>query len=373
MKLRRAVRRVGYCNGAFLICIGISALLLLYTEIAFREVDEEGILLDLKRFMKQNGLIGNTQGSGAERKQREVEVKEKHSIEKRKDSPSTSRQQEANRNSTTAKVGFDPSMKGREQKRLLSQHNTGEENCFRFEKDRPNWTIKYRGNVSRTCLQKKYHPKWTKRIMFDNGITIYRGCTQKSYRCGAQPYFDRKLNRRINTPPCCLKHIIEIFKNFAYTIKKFGGRYFLFGGGLIGWYRNRKIVPYDHDLDVMVGMEFWKSKRFKQFLNELKVKHGYHINWLSWNKLKIYYSKRNHNFIDLWPFSRKGKDKLRIKSRMWKVHNASYVLPLRKSKFEGFVIWVPNNPASLLTAEYGSGWQTELTCKKIGEYGNCKA
>ena len=357
MKLRRVIRSIRFFNAILLVGVIVSVCLLLYNETIHRKVDEEEILVELTGFVKQNEAK-KEKGKGDGRKQIEMRINE-WGTKETQGSPLTSKEQAVHK--FTSESDF------------RSVTITRNEDCFAFEKDRPNWTIKYRGAVSKNCLQTKYHPKWVKRILLANGSAVYKGCTRNTRRCGNMPYFDRKLNTRINTPPCCLKYIIEIFRNFAHLIARFGGRYFLFGGGLIGWYRNRQIVPYDHDLDVIVGMEFWKSKRFKLFLNELHTSYGYQVKWLGWNKIKIYYSKHNHNFIDLWPFSRRGKDKIRIKSRMWKVHNASHLLPLKKSKFEGFPIWVPRRPKSMLTAEYGVGWQNELTCKVIGKWGNCKA
>ena len=356
-KIPRNIFVIGFFSGLL--------IFFLYTEMVLRKRHEEEVLVGLENLMKEDAWRVTTSTPGlAHRKQTEIVARER-------DEKTTGNG--VNHNGNQRKVKRIVRVTPRKQKQLLMKgKKKNKENCFDFKEDRPNWTIKFRHNVSQICLQKKYHPKWVKRIILANKTAIYRGCTRQTHRCGHAPYFDSKLNKRINTPPCCLKHIVEIFRNFDYLIREYGGRYFLFGGGLIGWFRNRSIVPYDHDLDVIVAMDFWRSTRFKLFLNELKTKKGYHIKWLSWNKIKIYYSERNHNFIDLWPFSRKGKDKVRIKSRMWKVHNVSHILPLKRSKFEGFAIWVPRDPSSALTVEYGDGWSQELTCKKIGKYGNCK-
>ena len=246
------------------------------------------------------------------------------------------------------------------------------QNCNKFNVDWPNWTIKFtQTNTTQKCSRKKF-PKWIKRIILSNGTILSKGCTRNTKKCREHSYFNWKLNSRINSPPCCLQHVVDIFRDTAKLLDKYGGMYFLFAGGLIGWYRNRSIVPYDHDLDIIVDLDFWKSRNFKKLLQNLKKNKGYYVKKLSWNKIKIYFSIKNHNFIDLWPFSRHGNDQIKIKSSTMKIHKFENILPLRRSTFEGFKIWVPQNPEAALNLEYGKGWKTELTCKKIGKYGNCK-
>lgn len=264
--------------------------------------------------------------------------------------------------------------------KVINKHNSKPKrkmrygrNCNKFTKvDWPNWTIKFiEANITHKCLRQKF-PKWVKRIILANGTIISKGCTRQTQKCREHSYFNWKLNERINSPPCCLQHVVDIFRNTANLLDKYGGMYFLFAGGLIGWYRNRSIVPYDHDLDVIVDLDFWKSRNFKKVLTNLEKNKGYFVKKLSWNKIKIYYSKTNHNFIDLWPFGRHGEDEIKIKSSTIKIQKLENILPLRRSTFEGFKIWVPKNPEAALNLEYGKGWETELTCKKIGKYGNCK-
>ena len=246
------------------------------------------------------------------------------------------------------------------------------QNCNKFNVDLPNWTIKFtQTNTTQKCSRKKF-PKWVKRIILSNGTILSKGCTRETQKCKQHSYFNWKLNLRINSPPCCLRHVVDIFRDTAKLFDKYGGMYFLFAGGLIGWFRNRSIVPYDHDLDIIVDLDFWKSRNFKKLLQNLKKSKGYLVKKLRWNKIKIYYSKKNHNFIDLWPFGRHGKDQIKIKSSTMKIHKLENILPLKRSTFEGFKIWVPKNPEAALNLEYGKGWKTELTCKKIGKYGNCK-
>ena len=263
-----------------------------------------------------------------------------------------------------------PVLGGNFNKNKAAIHHPTHSVCKDVTEDRPNWTIVFKKSTPDYCSRQKYF-KWVKRIVFANKTAIYRGCTSRTHKCGYLPYFDNKLKARINAPPCCRRHVIEIFRNFAKRMEEYSGRYFLFGGGLIGWYRNRSVVPYDHDLDILVDLNFWRSSRFESMLRKLKREHGHFIKKKSWNKVKIYYSKLNHNFIDLWPFSRKGKDKIRINSSQWKIHNFTHVLPLKKSSFEGIKIWTPHDPEAMLTAEYGKSWRTELTCKKVGKFGNC--
>lgn len=358
---------------SFLLIIVVCLFLFMIIEMKGNGSEKE-VLDYLEDFIEREKWRVENASSRAER--HDVKVKENkskkkvHEVKRIKygqNSPSIASKFTAAEKRTNSKFTATDSHK------LFTTDNSEEiKNCQDYKEDRPNWTIEYRkDNIARKCLKRAYRPKWVKRFVFANKTIIYNGCTRQSRKCREMPHFDSKIKKRINTPPCCLKHVVQILGDFAELMQKFGGRYFLFGGGLIGWYRNRSMVPYDHDIDVIVALGFWKSNRFKLLLNEMKKRKGYSINRLNWNKIKIYYSKTNHNFIDLWPFSRKGKDKIRINSTMWKAHNVSNVLPLKKSNFEGFPIWVPNDPAAMLTTEYGKGWPNELTCKRIGKFGNC--
>ena len=244
--------------------------------------------------------------------------------------------------------------------------------CANSISDRPNWTVLYNDSVSTGSCPKIESQQWVKRIILANGTSIYKGCNKYSKKCRDHSYFDKKLKIRINTPPCCLKHTLDIFKDVTQRLADFKASYFLFGGGLIGWYRNRSPVPYDHDLDVIIDLKFWKSDQFKDLLSKLEIKHGYYVKKITWNKIKVYLSKKNHNFIDLWPFTTRGKSHVRIKSHVWKIHRLENILPLQQTNFAGLNILVPKNPAATLDLEYGKGkWEHELTCKNVGKFGNC--
>ena len=74
-------------------------------------------------------------------------------------------------------------------------------------------------------------------------------------------------------------------------------------GGLIGYVRNRKMIPYDNDLDLMVDGKFWNNSEFNSTIAALSENHEheciYRDNGL---KLTVYYSKKNKVGIDIWPF-----------------------------------------------------------------------
>ncbi len=242
------------------------------------------------------------------------------------------------------------------------------EKCGFYKADRPNWTIYYKSDVTTGCLKKW---KWIKKIVFSNGTIVYQGCTKRTHRCGVSPYFDNKLNMRINMRPCCLEKIISIFRDVSKALISNDVGHFLFGGGLIGWFRNKSIVPYDHDLDVLIDLKFWSSSKFDKWLRSLTRNHGYFVRKLSWNKIKVYYNRVNRNFVDMWPYQ-VHEDHIRIKSSLWKRQPVTNILPLKRDYFEGFEVSVPSQPEAALDLEYGKGnWKSELTCKKKGKFGNC--
>ena len=246
--------------------------------------------------------------------------------------------------------------------------------CSRWVMDYSNWTLKYLDIESRQCFPSKLTRK-IKRVILPNGTEIYCGCTQKTHKCREQPHFDKERGVRINTPPCCLKHVLEIFQTLTEALTSHNVAHFMNGGGLIGWYRNRNVVPYDHDLDILIDLHFWRTWLFRHLLNEIQSKYHYKVVRKSWNKIKVYYSGTNRNFVDLWPFKiKKVKEGDYVKpiSSQWKMYHASNVLPLQRTKYAGFWTWIPRNPNEVLDREYGVGkWKKELSCKKIDRNWNC--
>ena len=72
-------------------------------------------------------------------------------------------------------------------------------------------------------------------------------------------------------------------------------------GGVIGWVRYQKIIPYDEDLDLTVDKKDWRSARFLKFMEEISTKYGFHIYYRSnLQSMDIDYSKSNKMGLGLW-------------------------------------------------------------------------
>ena len=55
---------------------------------------------------------------------------------------------------------------------------------------------------------------------------------------------------------------IKIVKIFFFQL-----RFLLDGGAMIGWYRNKAMIPYDDDIDVTVRLDVWTSPEFMEVMN----------------------------------------------------------------------------------------------------------
>ena len=47
--------------------------------------------------------------------------------------------------------------------------------------------------------------------------------------------------------------LVDTFKRFDDLAKDVGFRYVINYGSVIGWQRSGSIIPYDHDVDVVIG------------------------------------------------------------------------------------------------------------------------
>ena len=195
--------------------------------------------------------------------------------------------------------------------------------------------------------------------------------------CTERAHYDEFHKVRVNTPPCCRAKIIEMFKHTTEALSNENITHFIQFGGLIGYYRNQHMVPYDSDMDLYMDVEYWKEPQMLQIVQKLQQKHGYRFEFRdSGKKMKIFYSNTNNNSIDVWPF----KITLDKQQRPWvKIHHWSAVaqpminiFPLRNVQFEGTWTYVPRKPKEVLDLQYGKGyWEKEIDCKFHDDSKNC--
>ena len=152
--------------------------------------------------------------------------------------------------------------------------------------------------------------------------------------------------------------LFRLLNRFTVLCKKRGIKPVLFHGGLIGYYFNKKLLPWDVDLDLVLVDES---------IMNINALHGYNRNSIlievnpeSVNRAPgersnvidaRVISKKNGVFIDITFLTRSRNGNLHCKSPHY--YRPGDIKPLRKTLFEGCEIFVPNDIKSCLRSEYG--------------------
>lgn len=186
--------------------------------------------------------------------------------------------------------------------------------------------------------------------------------------CGEAQHFSTTYKIRINTPPCCLKGLLTTLDHLCREFDQAGVSHILVFGGVIGWVRNREIIPYESDLDLILDKRFWKSPLMLHLMQRMRDLYG-HVIVLTENdtKMVIRYSKTNALRIDAWPYEEKfvhDTQMLNIPHDAWKYQPIEHIFPLQSVTFSGVSVKIPADPEAFLDTQYGRGnWEQEISCE----------
>ena len=180
----------------------------------------------------------------------------------------------------------------------------------------------------------KINPKFFKEINFSNHLDIRYG----------------KKNISSEENKSTLIYLLKIFSQYC---KEKNIKMIIMHGSLIGYYFNKKILPWDDDIDIiLVGDDSYKLKNYNGSDYIIEV----NPNSINRSKKDInnvidsrVISKTNGIFIDITYFF--GQDILCAKDKH--CYKSEYILPLKKSIFENIDVWVPNDIKNCLVQEYG--------------------
>ena len=217
-----------------------------------------------------------------------------------------------------------------------------------------------------TCKEKNYFysflEKAVKRIIYSDGTIQNLGCTKHTTQCKEKAHYDKKRNLRINTPPCCLQNLQEVFQQTTRELQDLNVKHLLVFGGVIGWIRNKGIIPYEEDLDLWIDGTFWKSERMEQFRKTLSKSYGLETMYKQGgDRLWILYSKKNYIGLGVWPY--KIGETISYPYPGGKRHPYNNIFPLKYVNFSGIPTYIPNNPEGFCDIVYGKGkWEDELNC-----------
>ena len=70
-------------------------------------------------------------------------------------------------------------------------------------------------------------------------------------------------------PECCKRHLLKLLKDVFSVMIKADLPFIMDGGNVIGWYRNRTLIPYDWDCDVALPIEMFYAPKFMDALKQL--------------------------------------------------------------------------------------------------------
>ncbi|XP_047138156.1 ribitol 5-phosphate transferase FKRP [Hydra vulgaris] len=256
---------------------------------------------------------------------------------------------------------------------------TEELDCKTFIYDASEWTLTYQklnktyheSNNSKNefkCkkkLLKLLNSNSVKRIVYSDKSVKNRGCTKSTAQCKEKAYFNYRLKKRINTPPCCREKLLEMLTHFTEELQALHVSHMLAFGSVIGWARNGKMVPYDTDIDLILDKEFWKTPLFYNVINKLETKYGYKTSFADDGiKFRISYSPINSNTIEAWPFEiikRGNIAEVSIPHYGWKKQPLENLFPERYVSFDNVMTFVPRDTSSYLDNLY-TNWRSELDC-----------
>ena len=256
----------------------------------------------------------------------------------------------------------------------MTQGTKRSTNCPKWEYKREDWTIVYhasRKEYDVTSCPKPWMGKTIKRISFDDRTFLNNGCNKNTRECKEYPFYDFKENVRINTPPCCRHHVLTILDHVTTELKKQGVSHTLISGGVIGWVRNKGMIPYDRDLDIIVQIEYWNSTEFWRTFQRLHKQHGYVVDNVEEFKVKVYFSKTNGNNIDIWAYWADNTT-VSIAFHGFKKQPVETMFPFKPVKFEWLNTFVPAKPIEYLDRQYGKEvWRPEKHCMVRNAEGDC--
>ena len=241
-----------------------------------------------------------------------------------------------------------------------------------FHFDPANWTVYLKSKPldrqSTMVLDGLKKDKLVRLIVHVNGSLQNLGCTRMT-SCTTGKHYDFKRHLRINNPPCCKAKQRELLRHFVEEFQRYNATYSLIGGGVIGWVRAGDYVPYDNDVDMMVDVNFWKSKRMADVVNKMRREYLHDVVFPGRWKLIAYYSKINRNQLDIWPYEvtwRFGRRVVSVPATAWRYVPEEYMLPPRSVQFSGVPVRIPRQPKNYLNSRYGKGtWERELSCHII--------
>lgn len=171
------------------------------------------------------------------------------------------------------------------------------------------------------------------------------------------------------------ENLIDFLNDVCETLKSMEVNYWLEGGTLLGAIRDKKLIPWDHDLDI--GLLFESEKKSKKIVKVLKNK--FKVKALSFPEyddiwqlgdirlLKVYKNKyiksKTDPCLDIFFYYKGELDDIGpvYKYVVWNrnaYHPEKFLNNLKRAELEGIEFPVPGLYEEFLEAKYGADWKT---------------
>lgn len=186
-------------------------------------------------------------------------------------------------------------------------------------------------------------------VCYNNSINI----SPKFFHEGDNPHLDSRF-QNIENNYDIQKELIKIFKFFTDYCKLNNIEFVLAYGALVGYKFNKKLLPWDDDIDIiMLNDEFLKLTNFENnnFLIEINPNsQTFDISDVN-NKISgRVISKQTGLFIDITNYY---IDNDLIKCKDGNSFKYDDVFPVKKSIFENIEVNIPKNIDNFLVKKYG--------------------
>ena len=172
------------------------------------------------------------------------------------------------------------------------------------------------------------------------------------------PHLDYRYSKSNITLSEIHETLIFLLDNFSKYCEKNYIKPIIMHGSLIGYYFNQKILPWDDDIDIILDENSVKNLVNSEHNINDDILIEINKNYKNRSKLDFnnridarIISKINGVFIDITFFYSNNHDEIQAKDGH--IYSKSDIYPLKKTKFENSVVYVPFNIKNCLIREYG--------------------
>ena len=152
--------------------------------------------------------------------------------------------------------------------------------------------------------------------------------------------------------------LFTLLRKFHEEMKRRSLEYVIVDGAVIGWWRNRTMIPHDHDIDFLVSEKVWASSAFIEVLEELAASDKmYSAKFVEANKLKISFGTATSG-LDIWEAKVDSGYVYNNYKGYCNTHSVENVFPVQTVIFGGVEVYFPHNVEGYLDECYGKDkWQ----------------